>query len=311
MSNLQQNDEVFAIVVTYNRKELLEENIKALLNQTYNSLKILIVDNASSDGTNELVKKYLSDKLLYVNTGSNLGGAGGFNYGIKFGYENFKSKYFWIMDDDTIPNKDALENLLKAKDTLNNDFGFLSSKTLWIDNNICNMNIQNFVSNILDKAEYIENGLLEIESATFVSCFIKREIVKEVGLPIKEFFIWNDDIEYTRRISKKYTSYFVNNSVVVHKMKNNTLATNFEEVDKNRVDRLFYNYRNKFYIDKQNGIKGFFKGALRCIKYCFLYLVKGKLKFRAIKAIAKALILGMFFNPKIEYVNDGRQKCGK
>ena len=55
-------NKIVAVVVTYNRKELLEENIKALLNQSYENLDILIIDNASTDGTEEVVKKYVSDK---------------------------------------------------------------------------------------------------------------------------------------------------------------------------------------------------------------------------------------------------------
>ena len=73
------------LVVTYNRVNLLKENIEALLNQTRNDLDIYIVDNASSDGTAELVEKYMENNsnIFYYNTGSNLGGAGVFSYGLR------------------------------------------------------------------------------------------------------------------------------------------------------------------------------------------------------------------------------------
>ena len=102
-------NKIVAVVVTYNRKELLEENIKALLNQSYENLDILIIDNASTDGTEKVVKKYVSDKLKYMNTGANLGGAGGFNFGIRQAIER-NYDYCWVMADDTIPTPTALES---------------------------------------------------------------------------------------------------------------------------------------------------------------------------------------------------------
>lgn len=70
---------VAAIVVTYNRKILLRENLQALCKQSYEKLDILIIDNASTDGTYEYIKDLLNDaRILYFNTGANLGGAGGF-----------------------------------------------------------------------------------------------------------------------------------------------------------------------------------------------------------------------------------------
>ena len=72
-------NKIVALVVTYNRKQLLKENIEALLNQNNNEFDILIVDNASTDGTEELVKSFENNRIIYENTGANLGGAGGFN----------------------------------------------------------------------------------------------------------------------------------------------------------------------------------------------------------------------------------------
>ena len=75
------NDKVIAVIVTYNRKELLKECIEELTKNQ--EIDFMIIDNASTDGTADMVKNYTSDKLFYVNTGENLGGAGGFNFGIK------------------------------------------------------------------------------------------------------------------------------------------------------------------------------------------------------------------------------------
>ena len=105
---------IAAVVVTYNRKALLLENIESLLSQTVSDLlDIVIVDNASTDGTKEALGKYVSnEKIIYKNTGANLGGAGGFQYGIRYAAEN-GYEYVWVMDDDCMPTSTALENFLK------------------------------------------------------------------------------------------------------------------------------------------------------------------------------------------------------
>ena len=86
---VKDKNNVLAVVVTYNRKQLLLECIEALQKLEETKCDILIVNNASTDDTEETVKAMASDTLLYVNTGANLGGAGGFNYGIKYAVENY------------------------------------------------------------------------------------------------------------------------------------------------------------------------------------------------------------------------------
>ena len=194
-------EKIVAIVVTYNRKELLKECINALINQDYPKCDILVVDNASTDGTKEyIVEELKNGKVHYINTGSNLGGAGGFNYGMKEAY-NMGYEYMWLMDDDCIVKDDSLKELLKMDQELDGNYGFLSSKVLWKDESICKMNIPK--RSLFKKVEDWNINIQEIIMATFVSFFIKASVVKELGLPIKDFFIWADDIEYSRRISRK------------------------------------------------------------------------------------------------------------
>ena len=105
------NKKIVAIVVTYNRCKLLEECIEALLNQLYDGLDVLVVDNNSDDGTEDFIKKkYKNNKrIIYKNTHANLGGAGGFNFGMKEAIK-LKYNYLWLMDDDTIVKEDSLIN---------------------------------------------------------------------------------------------------------------------------------------------------------------------------------------------------------
>lgn len=136
------NSKTAAVVVTYNRKDLLEKCIDRLRQQKNAACDIIIVDNASTDGTADMIKcQYSVPEVIYMNTGANLGGAGGFQYGVKqavlLGYE-----YVWIMDDDTLPQETALYELFEADRELNGKWGFLSSVAYWTDGSICRMNIQ-------------------------------------------------------------------------------------------------------------------------------------------------------------------------
>jgi len=102
------NPKVIAVIVTYNRKELLKECITALLNQDYRNCDILVVDNASTDGTFDYISELLKNKrVIYKNTGANLGGAGGFNFGMKEAV-NLGCDFVWVMDDDCMVHTDSL-----------------------------------------------------------------------------------------------------------------------------------------------------------------------------------------------------------
>ena len=204
--------QVAAIVVTYNRKELLRENIESLLGQTCKkNMDIIIVDNASTDGTREFISAYIDrGDVIYLNTGANLGGAGGFQFGVRYATEQ-NYCFIWLMDDDCIPVPNALEELLKWNKRLKGRYGFLSSKAVWTDGNVCKMNIHGI--GVRKRVSDYDKPITKIITATFVSFFMPSRVVRKVGLPIKEFFIWCDDLEYSRRISKHYPCYLVTSSV--------------------------------------------------------------------------------------------------
>lgn len=292
---------VVAVVVTYNRKELLKECIEALINQKYNDCDILIVDNASTDGTKEYINQYIEEnKIIYKNTGSNLGGAGGFNYGMKEACK-LGCDYIWVMDDDCIVKNDSLTKLLDADRELNGEYGFLASKVLWKDGSICKMNIPKKSFSTWLKS--FDKTIEQIAMASFVSLFIKRDIVMEVGLPIKDFFIWTDDWEFTRRISRKYKCYYVTDSLVIHKSKNNVGAS-IAEVD-DRLERFKYLYRNDVVLYRREGIKGWILLYLRLLKHKLKILKSNKNnKKERIKIINDAIKEGKKFKPKIEYVEE-------
>jgi GT2 family glycosyltransferase len=293
---------IAAVVVTYNRKNLLKENIDHLLHQTKNDvLDILVIDNHSTDGTKQFISSYLGNpRVIYKDTGANLGGAGGFQYGIRYAAEH-SYDYIWVMDDDCMPTESALEEFLAADERLKGDYGFLSSKVLWKDHSICVMNKQR--KTLTKNVDDFESDLVPVVMASFVSMFIPVKRVYEMGLPIKEFFIWTDDWEFTRRISRQYSCYLCNKSIVIHKSNSNigaNIATDVVE----RLDRFNYLYRNDVFLYRREGAVGFFYEAARLIAHVLRVLLKAKdNRMKRLQCIIAGTARGLAFHPAIEFPN--------
>lgn len=292
---------VVAVVVTFNRKILLRESLLALLKANYENLKMVVVDNASTDGTYDYVKDVLSenpDKIKYFNTGKNIGGAGGFNFGIKKALE-INADYIWLMDDDCVVENASLNELINAAHDLKDDFGFLSSKVLWKDGSISKMNLQR--RNIFDKWFDTDKNLQNIRIASFVSLFLNGKAVEAVGLPYKEFFIWGDDWEYTYRISKNYKCYYVADSVVIHKSSVN-MGSNISLDDISRIDRYFYSYRNEGFLYRKNGLSETIYFIAKLFYHIFkVVFSKSNSKKQRLSIIFKGFFASWRFNPKTEY----------
>ncbi len=292
------------IVTTYNRKKLLRENLEALLNQTFDNFDIYVIDNASTDGTDNEIKKFDDKRIKYYNTGKNLGGAGGFCFGMKKANESKSNyKYVWIMDDDSIPNNDALESLVKKAKDIKNQFSYLASLVYWTDGELFNMNIPtvNYKNKMDVKFDIVSKyKLMPIETASFVGCFINFDAIMKVGLPIAEFFIYGDDVEYTNRLKKYAPAYLDIDSIIIHKAPSN-MGADLALATEDRIDRFYYQYRNTIYKEKKD--KNLLKVLYRVMKKFIKIILKSKNhKLKRIKVLLKGTIDGMFFNPSIEFL---------
>lgn len=296
------NKTVDAVVVTFNRLGELKKCLPALLEQTYEIKNLFVIDNNSTDNTwdylNKMADKYSQIKPVHLD--KNLGGAGGFNAGMKEFIKSGDSDFVWIMDDDTIPDKDALEKLMERSNI--KDLGFLASNVRWIDGTVATMNIpkQYWIWN-----EYSQLGLTRVVSASFVSILFPRKVVKQVGYPITDFFIWGDDVEYTVRITvaNDLKGYMVNNSTVVHDIKQNNNINISQEENINRIKRYYYAMRNRIFLTrKYYGKKELFRVLYRQIFANIPSILKHSKdnKWLRIKTSIKGTFAGFKFNPKIE-----------
>lgn len=301
---------VAAVVVTFNRIALVMKCLSALQTQTI-PCDILLVDNASTDGTAQEVHKLLGEQVQYRNTGTNLGGAGGFHYGmcwaIEAGYD-----YVWVMDDDCAPQPNALKELLDADQLLDGRYGFLCSAVLWTDGNACMMNRQKVKKNFYNFLPLLKHGIVQVEQATFVSLLIPVSVIRQVGLPIRKYFIWGDDIEYTRRIAVRHEipCFLVGKSQTIHLIASNNGSSIATDVPQ-RIGRYRYAYRNESHLYRQEGLSGFLYYTAKCLYHSLRILRYSKdHRLQRLGIIFGQYWAGFFFNPPIEKIatkNNGRQ----
>lgn len=222
-------DTVQAVVVTFNRKTLLVEAIEALLNQTYPLTGIVVIDNASSDGTEAYLEErgFLSHPTVrYVKLDENLGGAGGFHHGVELAMAQ-KPDWVWIMDDDAEPNADALEKISAyfadpsiacvapividcdgVVDTYSGHRAFMKSKS--------DASLSSF-TRPLEGTDLQTTATIDIDHCSFVGPCIKGTAIEQVGLPEKRFFIHFDDTYYSMLLAKVGRIVLVPTAAIHHK----------------------------------------------------------------------------------------------
>lgn len=212
---------VAALVVTYNRKELLERCLEAVLGQDHRVARIVVIDNASTDGTEELFGEggRFAGRVVYRRMEENLGGAGGFKEGLRAA-SSFGCDWVWLMDDDCIARPDTLSGLVEAAGKVRGPVSFLASSVFGPNGEPMNAPVVDAspsANGCPDWYRGLSDGLVRIRSATFVSLLISCDAVEKVGFPIGSFFIWGDDTEYTNRLTRYYgPAYMVGRSRMLH-----------------------------------------------------------------------------------------------
>lgn len=195
---------VAAVVVTFNRKELLAGCLDALLGQRRPLEKVYVVDNASTDGTREFLeaRDYLEDRRVhYARLPENGGGAGGFCAGLRLAMSE-ECDWFWLLDDDAVPDLDALSMIMDTPPVESNAYAS------------CAVFRGGDGEPILCWSAEVEKGgrvrrireirqlpmCASVRSLPFLGFFIARALVQKVGLPDASYFISGDDVDYSHRI---------------------------------------------------------------------------------------------------------------
>ena len=294
-------DKVAAVVVTYNRVDKLGRVLDSILAQTRAVDQVIVIDNASTDSTPQLLADYQDDpRVEVVRLESNTGGAGGFAAGMERAYER-GADWVWIMDDDCYTGDTALERLLAGHASAESELGqpvpFSCSQVRYTDGSICEMNNPGAA---WDWGRLIAKGqnTVVITNCSFVSVLIPRRSIAKYGLPLVEYFIWFDDMEYTLRISAEGPGVQVLDSIVTHDMPDNR-GVNFGDLNRGNAWKFNYGARNESSYRWHHDNK---LDWLRFVVNTYVWMRRGRVARRLQLGVARKIFEGLKFNPEPKQV---------
>ena len=203
-----------AVIVTFNRIDHLRKSIDCYTNQTLKPKRIVVVNNCSTDGTKEFL-----DEWLKIDTGvlkevlhlpENTGGSGGFYYGLKRIQEYEDIEWIWVADDDAYPELSAFEKakfFIEEHKSEINEIAALCG-ACGADGKYSNIQRFRYLKTIMGIHEtpipqrWYKKQIFDIDMYSFVGTFLKRENLLKAGLPRKDYFIYQDDLEHATRMRK-------------------------------------------------------------------------------------------------------------
>ncbi len=222
--NQKNTPKVAIVIVNWNKKDYIVKLLQSLQNISYDNHEIIVVDNASTDGSVEAIKRRFPEVTLLVNK-ENLGGTGGFNTGMRYALlEKTDCKYIWLLDNDAEVDRDTLKELV---DVMENDtqIGIVGSRILDPLNRKITVEAGAFVRRDIigviplyrNVNVNFEKKIIEVDYVAICSALIRVSALKKVGLMDERFFIFWDDMEWGLRFKKKgYKVVCALNSIVFH-----------------------------------------------------------------------------------------------
>lgn len=271
---------VAAVIVTFNRLELLKRCINALNVQSILPDKIIIVNNGSTDDTPAWLKTLENKGLYSIIHQSNEGSAGGQHEGIKFAFNQGYS-WIWCMDDDGCPEEGALEAMLK----------FAHSAPCMMNSLVVNINDESKLVFPIEGSlsrDDIKKDRVHGIAHLFNGSLIHKEVVKHIGLPTKELFIWGEESEYFFRVKRSFAVFTVVGSIHFHPANSFSLYKNWNE---GHLFKLYYYFRNRLLINISRfslRFVAYLRYMLFIIALIFIIFFYQTNKFIKIKLLAKS-----------------------
>jgi rhamnopyranosyl-N-acetylglucosaminyl-diphospho-decaprenol beta-1,3/1,4-galactofuranosyltransferase len=290
---------ICAVIVTYNRKELLVRCINSLFRQTCD-FDVLVYDNHSTDGTREyLSEKGVMNSIIYHYADKNTGGSGGFHNGMKIAMERDCYDYLWLMDDDGYAvSENTLAFLLDAIKYTSSDLHIINSLVICNESKELCFTLKGLTTyeDVIKIAD--EKGLVRGAINPFNGTLVSSKLIEAMGYPRKEFFVYGDETEYMLRAQKNGAELItVTSSVYFHpsmpKVHKKVLWMNVDTTDM-PAWKIYYAKRNMAYVNKTYfGMKRFLSFVLHSNKEILVYK---KDRFYKIAVHYRGLLDGFFEN---------------
>lgn len=217
---MTENPTVSIIIPNYNGKHFLADCFNSLSNQSYSYFEVIMVDNASSDGSVEFTTENFPKVKIIANSENR-----GFSKAVNQGAKLSKSEFLAILNNDTLVDSRWLEEFIEFT-RINHDFGSCQSKILLYTDKEAVNTVGNEIfflgqgwSGGYGKPEWLFNDIKEVTYCSGASMFIKRTVLEEVGyFDDEEVFMYHDDLDLGwRLLLYGYKNYLVPQSIVFHK----------------------------------------------------------------------------------------------
>lgn len=298
---------VFAVVLTYNRKDLLRRCLDAIYAQNRPCDGVLVIDNGSSDGTEQMLAELSRTNLQCFVLSQNIGASGGFNAGFRLAYQ-LGADFVWMMDDDVIPAEDALRQLLDADHLLEREGiarAYLLSTAYTESGLITNSPDLDVRRNRIDYEDWprtLAFGLAPVRRGTFVSILVPRAVIAEHGLPIASMFIWGEDTEYTLRMTQRVPGFLVGASKVLHLRQEHGAINIVTESNPARLAYHRHRARNELFVARK-----YYRQRRLILSMAYqlslMFKLLGRGQPKRARIVLQGLLESLWFSPVTEAVD--------
>jgi len=236
-----------AVVLNYRGYEDTVKCIQSLQNATYSNLGIIIVDNGSPDGSgNKLKNAFLDVPIILLK--ENTGYAAGNNAGIRFALEQ-KAEYVLVINNDVIVDPAFLEPMVEIAEK-QSDVGIVTCKVFFqssrdeIFSGAGKMNW--WLCTGVNKGNHLKflqrhDDQCYTDFACGVLMLMRKNVLETKGLFDERYFMYFEDIEYSRRILQQYKIVYTPSGVAYHKSGGGKGWRSYTEL------YLYYHTRNRIW----------------------------------------------------------------
>ncbi|MEM3074538.1 MAG: glycosyltransferase [Candidatus Pacearchaeota archaeon] len=252
--------ETVVLIPSHNGAYLLEECLSSLKKQTYKNFKIVVIDNASTDNTEELIdERFPEVKLLFRD--KNDGFVKSMNEGIRYVIEKYNPKYIAPLNNDAVVNKDWLKNLVNAINSEKNIAAVASNMFFYHYPNV--INSQGCIMdkygrcidiNIFKKINSVGNPKRYILGASWGAALISIEALNNIGLLDEKYYSYYEDLDWGWRANLMgYKCIFEKKAIVYHKFSASWKNNNYKKVylcKRNAIRAIIKNYELKNLLNK-------------------------------------------------------------
>ncbi|MGE6203805.1 glycosyltransferase family 2 protein [Guptibacillus hwajinpoensis] len=289
---------VAIILLNWKSYEDTSECLMSLEKLDYDPFHVYIVDNLSGDGSYEkLIQTYENDgfstNITFIQSGGNLGFAGGNNKGIKQAYED-GYEYIWLLNNDTTVDELALRPLI---DVIENDkqIGIVGSKIYFADTGLLwfaggEVNCYWGSTHHIGYKEKDHGQYDEVKPVKYIvgcSLLFRRELIDSIGYLEEDYFLYYEDTDWNIRAARNgWKVIYVPQSIVYHKVSS---ASSSKEV---APFFAYYNIRNAYLMILRNeGFLARFSAFLHVLWKVFEYHVRVIVKNQDSKRRRSSLIM--------------------